>query len=429
MRKAHIPSHLELRFKTYFAVLYVPKDVRFILGKTKFSKSTKTGNVNTAQKIASIFVIGWKAEISRARHEAPDPLIAEALNLRAYFQQYGMNHADVKNVIDDRVFEISTGINSYIAEDFKLIATGEKRELSSLIPEWRKYEISRKLALKTIDQMTSDIGYLTGSFQTTNLLTPKNSLIWIRDFANRNNISASSVTRIISACKNFYKYLKLIEEVPEDSSDPFSVPIEFRKSKNLKAKDNNKIVSWLPFEEIEVVSLYKEALNKQDKILAHLIFIGAYTGARIEEMCSLKCNMITLKNLSLKIVDAKTLAGNRIIPIHSKLEHLIRELIKESIDGYLLSGLTYNKYQNRSNAIGKRFGRLKTTIGFGRDYVFHSIRKTLTTKLENAGVTENIAADIVGHDRPNLTYSTYSGGTSLEVKRIAIEKISYNFPE
>ena len=73
---------------------------------------------------------------------------------------------------------------------------------------------------------------------------------------------------------------------------------------------------------------------------------------------------------------------------------------------------------------GKRFGRLKTTIGFGRDHVFHSIRKTLTTKLENAGVIENIAADIVGHDKPNMTYGLYSGGASLEVKLNAIEKIS-----
>jgi integrase len=70
---------------------------------------------------------------------------------------------------------------------------------------------------------------------------------------------------------------------------------------------------------------------------------------------------------------------------------------------------------------------MKTKLSFGRDHVFHSIRKTLTTKLENAEVTENIASDIVGHDKPNLTYGLYSGGTSLEVKRKAIEKISYDF--
>jgi len=58
-----------------------------------------------------------------------------------------------------------------------------------------------------------------------------------------------------------------------------------------------------------------------------------------------------------------------------------------SQDGYLLSGLTFNKYGDRSNAIGKRFGRLKQSLGFSEKKVFHSIRKTVVTLLEDAGVT------------------------------------------
>lgn len=39
-------------------------------------------------------------------------------------------------------------------------------------------------------------------------------------------------------------------------------------------------------------------------------------------------------------------------------------------DVYLLSGLTPNKYGDRSNAIGKRFGHLKKALGFGEKRVF-----------------------------------------------------------
>lgn len=88
--------------------------------------------------------------------------------------------------------------------------------------------------------------------------------------------------------------------------------------------------------------------------------------------------------------------------------------------------MSANKYGDRSNAVGKRFGRLKTDGGFGAQHVFHSIRKTVATLLENAGVTENIAADIIGHDKPTMTYGLYSGGNSLETKRTALEKISYH---
>ena len=45
----------------------------------------------------------------------------------------------------------------------------------------------------------------------------------------------------------------------------------------------------------------------------------------------------------------------------------------------LFPELTLNKYGERSNAIGKRFGRLKTKLGYGEDYVFHSFRKGFAT--------------------------------------------------
>ena len=87
--------------------------------------------------------------------------------------------------------------------------------------------------------------------------------------------------------------------------------------------------------------------------------------------------------------------------------------------------LTVNKYGDRSNRIGKRFGRLKTDLGFGSQLVFHSIRKTVVAILENAGVAENVVADIVGHEKTTMTYGLYSGGLSLAVKREALDKLAY----
>ncbi|NKF73030.1 hypothetical protein GO294_00272 [Ralstonia solanacearum] len=102
-----------------------------------------------------------------------------------------------------------------------------------------------------------------------------------------------------------------------------------------------------------------------------------------------------------------------------------RSEMPESERNYLITGLTFNKYGDRSNGIGKRFGRLKTSLGYSDLHVFHSIRKTVGTRLENAGVPENVAADILGHEKPRITYGIYSGGTSLAVMREAIEKIHY----
>ena len=130
-------------------------------------------------------------------------------------------------------------------------------------------------------------------------------------------------------------------------------------------------------------------------------------------------------NNSITIKDAKTAAGNRVVPIHKVIEGLLKHLVATSEDGYVLSGLTFNKYGHRSNAIGKRFRRMKVNLNYEDRYVFHSIRKTFTTMLENAGVPENVTADIVGHEKPRITYGLYSGGTLLSIKREAISHIRY----
>jgi integrase len=78
---------------------------------------------------------------------------------------------------------------------------------------------------------------------------------------------------------------------------------------------------------------------KNDAQLSNLILIGAHTGARIEEICSLQCKDVDLINHSIKITDSKTEAGKRLIPIHSDIRPVVEYLVAESKDGYVISGL------------------------------------------------------------------------------------------
>jgi integrase len=77
--------------------------------------------------------------------------------------------------------------------------------------------------------------------------------------------------------------------------------------------------------------------------------------------------------------------------------------------------------------VGKRFSKTKTKMGFGGDQVLHSIRRTVATMLERARVPEGVAADLLGHEKRGATMSfgLYSGGSSMEQKRAAIEKLDY----
>lgn len=404
----------------------IPKDVQHILKKTRFTMTTGTGNYKAALAFASIQVIKWQAEIAKARFKFDDASIVSAIELGRIQQTLHTNH--VREVIDKEALRIAIETGQLASAALHDVDAGKRRTLKSFIDAWVKHEERRNLKAKTISQMKSDVDVLVQYLQTAHDLTSDNTSTWIKHIAKNGNLSAASVTRIIGSCKNFYRYLRLIDEVDNKSHVPFDVPSEFKLGKKRNSRALYKTSPWKPFDSADVVKIYRHAMRNDDASLGHLIFIGAYTGARIEEICSLKKCDINLANKSMKIIDAKTAAGVREIPIHSALIPLISTLLMHG-DEYLLDNLTLTKYGERSNALGKRFGRLKKTLGYSNRHVFHSIRKTFTTQLENACVLENITADIVGHEKPRMTYGLYSGGTSLEVKRNAIENIRYDFSE
>ena len=45
--------------------------------------------------------------------------------------------------------------------------------------------------------------------------------------------------------------------------------------------------------------------------------------------------------------------------------------------------------------------------------------------LEQAGVAEGTAADILGHEKKTLSYGLYSSGTNMKQKLEALSKVAY----
>jgi len=351
------PNHLELRYQTYFAILVIPKDVRHIIGKFKFYETTGTGDIKIAQSLATLKVIKWKSEIALARTNTSDPIINSAIELNRMLKT-SPSHL-VQEVIEEETSRIAYQEGEHASSTFKVVAKGIRKPLTTFINEWVKNENKRGLAEKTIAQMQSDVGILIEILPTSNLLVFEHTNAWIKHITKAGNLSPASVTRIIGSCRNFFKHLKFIGEIPDDAKEPFIIPKESKLSKKRNSKALNKTESWLPFSTSEVESIYNQAILNQDWALGQLILIGAYTGARIEEICSVQKAQINLINLSLNIADAKTEAGQREIPIHKSLFPIIKELMTYE-DEYLLPNLTKSKFNDRSNAIGKRFGRLKT---------------------------------------------------------------------
>lgn len=411
------------RANTWYAFINVPVDVQSIIGKTRLLKSTQTGDKRLATQRAAVVVAGWKRDIALARGSAPDEYIAEALSL-ARCMQTSPSWLVQDTITEEVMPRIQRKYSDEAAKDFELIASGQTTALQTLLPSFRAYETARGLATKTVDQTVKDVDLLIVALPTPESLTPDRVQTAILNLAEKSGLSASSITRMVGFGRAFFKFLQHERIIGNHVPNPFVVPVSLRKSKRSNAKAANKVEPWLAFDPMDIEGIYN-AID-DDLELQQLVKLAAYTGARIEEICSLKVQDVDLNSKTFAITDSKTEAGIRRIPIHSKLIHMVTKMVSGSSE-YLLSGLTFNKYGDRSNAIGKRFGRLKTKLGYSDRYVFHSIRKTVVTMLENAGVSENLAADIVGHEKPRITYGLYSGGASVDTMRPAVEKLKFKF--
>lgn len=178
----------------------------------------------------------------------------------------------------------------------------------------------------------------------------------------------------------------------------------------------------------DVLRLIEAATLKPS--LQALVRMGAYTGMRIEELCTLKVDsVVTVDGVrAFRIVDAKTRAGVRTVPIHSELVALVDELIETTTDGHLLQSArktTGDKYGKRSPTFSKAFSLLKQELGYDKRLVFHSLRKTFITELQRADTSGVIIAELVGHATGTVTYDVYARGHSMAQLQSAVEKVRY----
>jgi integrase len=403
--------NIELRNNTWFATLHVPHDVRETLGKSKLIRTLQTPDKRLAQERALPILAEWKALIRNARGST-DGFTSDALRWRE----------SVRNAVDDteretlellvtdkaEALEESKGYPA--AKVFADIALGVSNPIEPLIAPWESSLAD--LAPKTRSVYVPTIKKMAIKFKTLEAIDRRSVRAWILEM--QETLSGSTIQRILGACNNLWEWLQARDMVDIDST-PF-------KGHNVKTKKQ----SYKPFTPDEVVTLWTMATEKGNQPLADLIHLGGYTGGRIEELCSIKVEHVT-QHHSILLPGTKTDNAAREVPIHRNIRRLIKRLSKDSKDGFLIPSSANNSRGNRSDPHSKTFGRLKGELGYegDRTRVFHSIRKTLTTMLENAGVPENVAADIVGHEKNTMTYGLYSGGNALEVKRVALEKVAY----
>jgi integrase len=182
----------------------------------------------------------------------------------------------------------------------------------------------------------------------------------------------------------------------------------------------------------EAERLYKAATQRprDGSTLGALVALGAWTGARREELVALKVTDVALASDKggnwLTIRGAKTSTGNRTIPVHPAIVPLLKRMIGERTSGALFGGLEADRFGRKGDLIGKKFTAMKQKLGFGPEKTFHSLRHMFVQQVRALEVPEDLVADLVGHKLASITGARY--GTAEARKKLlpdAIAKLSY----
>jgi integrase len=167
-----------------------------------------------------------------------------------------------------------------------------------------------------------------------------------------------------------------------------------------------------------------------------LLLLGLYTGARLNELASLRCNDLTIHeaeegrpaHVLCAIRSGKTEAATRTVAVtHPRVLAMLRgrapnkppaaqvfhELTPGGPDGKL------------SWAVSKAFTRYRRECGVPDGTDYHSLRRTFLTLMEHKGVDYVAVARFVGHQVPTMMHAVYSAGASREALLRVADQVRY----
>ena len=203
-----------------------------------------------------------------------------------------------------------------------------------------------------------------------------------------------------------YKYAVIHQIITPDRN--FSKYLDFKKAGNPNRRDHH------PFTSTEIERLWSvQSTNEYFSVILMLI----YSGCRISELLDLKKSDVCLEERYFKVIESKTKAGIRSVPIAKKILPFFEHWMHKNDCEYVISTPDGEKFEYR-NYYDSYWTALLKNINLD-SHRPHDTRHTCISLLMAAGVEERFIQHIVGHKGQNVTEVVY---THFEIQRL-IEEI------
>lgn len=372
----------------YLVRIAIPSYMRHLFqGKRYFMKSTGTRDIRQARLFRDAIALEWTRLRNLLKPQggsSVDQIIDELRRVSVYAKEapasFGASIQACPSLLKMR--------------DLYLLQYSEKRKLTTLSKTNKAVEVLLT-HLKKKDVQLRDINRTIVTGWLDKLKTER------APQTIQNYISA--LAQIWDLARNRY------HDAPQDN--PW-------RGHALEAKSSK--VSYEVFAPGELAKVYALLDDEMKAVTA----IGAYSGMRINEICTLRESSIkTIAGiLCFEITEGKTKSAARIVPVHSKIIPLVKSLLKTTHSGFLFyhASITDRADGKRSTWHTQQFTRAKRkALGepAAERKVFHSLRHAFVQQLDRAQVPEDRIALLVGHERGSTeSFKTYSKNAASPIE-------------
>lgn len=228
-------------------------------------------------------------------------------------------------------------------------------------------------------------------------------LTWLElmtEFGSRpKGLSDATMNRHLATLSSFWRWGQ--ERDHCEGNNPFT---GFHR----RLRDGRNVKGYQAWEPDELRQLFNPP-PKRDDVL-EVMWVAMFTGMRLDEIASLTRQQIKTETgvTFVNVIDAKTEAGVRRVPLHPRLKWLADRAEGEPAERIWPRFNLEGPGKKAGADAGKEFSRFKLAKGFdSRRKAFHSFRKNFVGQLEEVGVPQSEVAQLVGHEK-GFTFGKYS---------------------
>lgn len=433
-------QHLELRGRTWWYIRFVRADLRPKLpmphtGKAQFRVNLKTDSLIHAQKVRPQLNAEFDRLLTVAKKRklgfTEELLIEDARDLRlGVIVGDGGDGAEeaIRSTVEELALERAERLQKEFGEDlaakFYQTATGTKQGTD--IDEHLEMFIAKHPAKPHTDYKRRAAVRMLNDWRA-NLYVESVTLPLARKFVDdvlSRDRTAATINSYLTPLVSFWQWM-IDQELVKGVANPWP---KLRPKKERKAPEEQERA----FTPDELGRLFKGKQRMRPDVHDCAV-MSALTGARLDEIGSLKVKHIDLTNVTIFLPGSKTEAAPRLIPLHEDLIPLVtRRTAGKQPDDWLFHELPDRKkdaLKARSSPITQAFTRFRRQAGVGgktaqaSPVTFHSFRRWSATKMEEADVPSHIVDAIHGWKRGDMRSRYTASADLMRQMREAVGKL------